>query len=747
MQAGPQSIAPSQTAVASGDRSELLGRAMGLLALLCLGLAVLLTLPPSAQAAECPNEAIRAQQGTAALTLPDCRAYELVSPGSIPSVSAETKLDFGGGKAAPDGNALSYYSRYPALGSETSSETWLSKRTANGWIVTSLDPQMTPNPTKKAVCQPGVALSENLDAYLLSAGGELYSSEIPSVHGECSKPAEELIPGEPRGYANLYLRVDSSPWALVNPVPVGVTPNNATYQAASSDLSKVVFSESAQLTPESPPGYNLFEWADGVVHLIGILPTGEPVPAKLAAATRSWNTEFGPQAGLAPVSHAVSADGERVFFEANGNLYLRANATQPPAATADCRTSEPGLACTLQLDRSSGAGASGGGVFQFASRDGERVFFTSDHALTFPSSAVSGKPDLYEYNVSTNELVDLTVASSGSANVRGISGGSDDGSHLYFVARGVLTGSEQNAQGEVAQAGQPNIYLVRDRSLTYVATLSPWTDDEGGRDKFNWWETARLKTAWSPSGQYLVFSSFKSLTGFDNTPEEVGVDVCEDQPTCEELFLYDADAEDLSCVSCDPGGAKPVANTRLVMRQEFQRFTPGPRYAPRVVLDSGQVFFETENPLSARDVNGFQDVYEYRAGNLNLISSGTGQGGSGFVDASANGSNVFFVAPDALVPSDTEGVLSVYDARVGGGFAEPLPPPAPCAGEDSCRSSGPVSPPSSAAGTHGFVGPGNVRPRRCKKGKVRRGGRCVKKKAHRRYHRQRNASSRQGRKG
>jgi hypothetical protein len=727
-------------------------RSPALLALCVSCAALLLTfyLAPSAQAATCSNEAIRAEQGAAALSLPDCRAYELASPGSIPSLSKLSTLDFGGGKASPEGNAISYFSRYPAVGSQTSSETWLSRRTANGWTLTSLDPQLTPAPTENAICQPGVSLSEALDAFLLSAGGDLESVEV-SASGECGIPAKELVPGEPSGYANLYLRRGDGPYALVNPTPVGVTPANATFQAASSDLSRVVFSEAAELTPESVPGSNLFEWSDGSVRAIGILPNGAHVPAKLGAATREWGGGelSGPLLGLAPVSHAVSADGERVFFEANGNLYLRENAGQAPAAVADCRTtSEPDLACTLQLDRSIGAGSDGGGVFQFASRDGSRVFFTSDHALTFPASAQAGKPDLYEYDVSVGKLTNLTaVGSSEAANVRGFSGGSDDGSHLYFVARGVLTGSEQNGQGEVALPGQPNLYLARDGDLTYVATLSPWEAVPiGGKDQHNWWETAQtgaefghLKTAWSPSGGYFLFSSRKSLTGFDNTPSEPGL--CGSE-ACEELFLYDAEAEELSCVSCDPGADRPVAHTRLVERAEFLRFAPGPRYAARVVLDSGQVFFETENSLSARDVNGFQDVYEYRSGGLSLISSGTGEGGSAFVDASADGRDVFFVTPEAPVRADRDRLPSIYDARVNGGFAEPPLPPAPCAGED-CRPPGPPPPAALPPPTVTVVGPGNVRPRKCKRDSVRRAGRCVKKA---KRHHKHAASHRSGRK-
>ncbi len=733
-------------------------------ALIALGISciALLALAPSATAA-CPNEAIRSEQGAASLALPDCRAYELASPGSIPSLT-NVSLFTSGGKASPEGNAVSYFSRYPAAGSQTSSEAWLSRRTGAGWTAGGLDPQMTPksNAQGGGICAPGVALSEDLDNYVLSAGGEIYSSNIFDPEGDCELPEEEVVPGEPRGYSNLYSRHLAEPYDLINPLPSGKAPANATYQAASDDLSHVVFSEDAQLTPDSAPGSNLFQWSGGVVRAIGVLPNGDQVPARLAAGTLDWgtlepqNVANGWQLGLAPISHAVSADGERVFFQANGNLYLRENAAQAPAATADCRTtSEPDLACTLQIDRSFGADASGGGVFQFASRNGNRVFFTSDHKLASPAGAQPGKPDLYEVQVSTRKITNLTAGSGEAANVRGFSGGSDDGSHIYFVARGVLTGTEQNAQNEVALAGEPNLYVSQNGALTYVATLSPWESSgaAGGRDHRNWWEAvgpppntelARLETMWSPSGRYLLFSAYKALTGFDNAPAAPGL--CEGEPTCKEMFLYDAEEEGLSCVSCAPSGARPVANSDVGERVEILRFSSGPRYMPRVVSDGGQVFFDTENSLSSADVNGFRDVYEYRSGNLRLISSGTAVGGSAFIDASANGRDVFFATPESLVRSDTDGGLpSVYDARIDGGFTEPSPPPAPCTSGETCRTAAPppaMAPPPTA----GFVGKGNVRPPRCKAGKVRRGDRCVKKAKKKKGHAHGGKSQRSGRK-
>ncbi|HET9676943.1 MAG TPA: hypothetical protein VFP21_05515 [Solirubrobacterales bacterium] len=156
----------------------------------------------------------------------------------------------------------------------------------------------------------------------------------------------------------------------------------------------------------------------------------------------------------------------------------------------------------------------------------------------------------------------------------------------------------------------------------------------------------------------------------------------------------------------------------------------------RTVLDDGQVFFQTKNPLSPQDVNGNDDVYVYRNGVSRLISSGTGFGGSVFLDASIDGSDVFFASGEALVSSDADGGReTVYDARVDGGFPEPGPPDVPCGSDEACRSSGAIPPPSVAgSATSTFAGAGNPRPQRCRRGTVRRGNRCVKKaKRHRRH--------------
>jgi hypothetical protein len=129
------------------------------------------------------------------------------------------------------------------------------------------------------------------------------------------------------------------------------------------------------------------------------------------------------------------------------------------------------------------------------------------------------------------------------------------------------------------------------------------------------------------------------------------------------------------------------------------------------VTDAGRVFFETGDALVPSDTNGQLDVYEYEGGRVYSISSGTSSFESNLEGASESGDDVFFRSNQQLVPQDTqEGMIVIYDARVAGGFPGPALPPA-CTTADACRT--PVSPQPSIYGapaSQTFSGVGNLAP-------------------------------------
>jgi hypothetical protein len=699
-----------------------------------------------AAAAECSNEVLRVEQGSTGL--PDCRAYEMVTPpvkGSgeplpignelveereVRPLSPAFLVSANGARAAEDGDRMAWQSVMPLSEARAPGFAYLSIRGAGGWTSEDVIPPLSP---LNGLGCPGVlgvsAWSPNLTSSILDlpAGPAQGFFE----EGQCGHDEPRLVPGEPEHFHNLFLHdnldgsnrlVNVTPADVIWPEPAEVNSfySPASFIAGSDDLSHVVFEEELALTPDAPIGFpggdELYEWSGGKVSLVSILPDGTAVHGSLAGSTKNNPIEAGLGVGgelnIAQFRHAVSADGSRIFFEAEGGLYLREDGER-----------------TVQVDRSrGGTGSGGGGHFRVASADGARVFFTDAERLTPDSTAEEGEPDLYEYDVTSDRLTDLTADASEPAHVLGVSGASEDGSYLYFVAMGALGGGS-NSNGDTAVAGQPNLYLIHGGVTTFIATLDlaadecDWTQDAecSGAFKPGPHVESGLTSRVSENGAFLGFNSIRDLTGYDNTDANTG------EPDVE-IYFYDARAGRLSCVSCEPDGSRPTTGGAIKWPTQPAALLSN-AYPQRNVSEDGQVFFETSEALLPRDSNGLRDVYEYENGELSLVSTGTAESGSYFLDATPHGDDVFFATRQRLLGRDTDGLYDYYDARVGGGFPEPPPLP-PCTGE-SCRGSATAVAGGTPPGTASLVGPGNPHRTGCPKGTKRKHGKCVKHANHR----------------
>ncbi len=303
-------------------------------------------------------------------------------------------------------------------------------------------------------------------------------------------------------------------------------------------------------------------------------------------------------------------------------------------------------ATTVQLNASQRTPSLGDGTAGFvaATPDGSRVFFTDETALTDGADDNGG---LYEYSFASGRLTDLTPDASGSPGVAGVAGIGEEGASVYFVASASLTSNARLGAGQPSP-GEDNLYVARQGVLTFIAILDAedhdWTDEFAER-------TAEV----APDGGQLAFVSKEPLTGYDNTDLNTG------KPDAE-IFLYDAGAETLRCVSCDPSGERPIGPASVP--------TPnGTQHLPRYLSEDGQrVFFDSSDALLPAASNGLQNVYEYENGAIHLISSGTSDENSTLADASANGDDVFFTTRARLVPEDQDENSDMYDARVDGGF-------------------------------------------------------------------------------
>jgi hypothetical protein len=522
-----------------------------------------------------------------------------------------------------------------------------------------------------------------------------------------------------------------------------------SFLGATPELThSVIGSEFIGLTSDSS-GPGLYESVAGQLVLISILPNGMQADANSTSSGRptlaiGYGSEVLKQ--TADRTHAISNDGSRVFWtystatetkpigEPTGHLYMR-----------DLAKHE-----TLQIDAAE-AGLKvpsyGTAKFQIASTDGKRVFFTDTQRLTANSAAVSpGHADLYECEIvevagkDTCNLIDLTAAPNQAASVQGyVLGAAEDGSSVYFVATAVLA--------EGAQSGAFNLYRASESGGTWTNKFLAQLSSEDGPD---WAKTAtggpgaefltRQTSRVSPSGEYLTFMSNRRLTGFNNT------DVNEangEHHADEEVFLYHAGTSKLACVSCNPRGARPrgvfdqsragEGNGLLVdQAKTWDIEKPGtahwlagniPGWVPvtqqialyqsRYLLDSGRMFFTSADALvpqaeghtrseviGGKSVSvGVENVYQYEpngvgdctreAGCVSLISSGTSERESAFLDASVSGNDVFFLTSPALISQDVDVNFDVYDARVCS-EASPcqVPPPIaaePCTNVETCR--------------------------------------------------------------
>jgi len=398
----------------------------------------------------------------------------------------------------------------------------------------------------------------------------------------------------------------------------------------------------------------------------------------------------------------------------------------------------------------------GGAWFEGASADGSRVFFTSTQQLTDSASEDSYSGDtasppsrsackstvgangcnLYEYDFSSpagHNLVAVSAGdrSGGGPRVQRVVAVSEDGSHVYFVAKGVLS-AQANSQGQVAQNGAENLYVFeRDAShpagqVAFVVVL-PASESER-------WSNAGRQMNVTPDGRFLVFTSHGLLTADDTSSAAT------------QVFRYDAQTGQLIRISIGEHGFNDNGNAGVAGISQTGDGAGDAaivtdnsslhRRDPSMSHDGAYVFFQSPVALTAQALNNVpidsgrelagnayvdlaQNVYEWHEGHVYLISDGRDtavaglhQMGTGTVSAArllgsdGTGANVFFETADRLVGQDTDTQVDVYDARIGGGFPY-VPPVASCEGE-GCHGI-PQAPPSLSAGVSAsFSGAGNL---------------------------------------
>ncbi len=685
--------------------------------------------------------------------LADNRAWEMVSPpeksgANLSPISEQDGLE----QAASAGNAFTYASNTPVEPEPQSlagKVQELSVRGPHGWapvtitvphIAVSTQPigygpeyRFFSADLSQAAIQPIGLFNPGLSPEASEQTAFIHSLFSAGNVGEpcASSCYHPLATGKP-GYANVppgtIFGGSGGGERFLGRCHVGCGPN---FVGATPDMSHVVLSTSeAGLTPGAGSHGGLYEWSAGELTFIGNGTVGRP--------------------GADAISHSISDDGTRIVLdgeaEGHSGLLMR-----------DMATGE-----TVKLDAVQGGSGAGEPepLFQAASSDGSRVFFVDRRRLTSDSGASSeGARDLYECEMVveggalTCRLSDLTPEMNGEhASVQGaLLGVSEDGSWVYFMANGKLgTQAKEGACG--SYEGQCNLYVRHFNGSEweppkFITTLS---EERDGND---WRENPSTQSVRvSPNGEWLTFMSQAPLTGYDN--REVGTG----RPDAE-VYIYDAAGGRLTCASCDPTGARPVGREYHQLEPGSGGLVGGPRgvwdsndfvaanlpgwqhtnisnavepYQSRYLSNDGRLFFNSDDALVPQDVNGTEDVYEYEppgigtcttasvtfsarsGGCVTLISSGSSPQESGFLDASENGSDVFFITSEQLAPQDFDTSLDIYDAHECSAqvpCATPPSSPPPCTTGDACKPAPTPQPaiygsPSSAT----FSGAGNVTP-------------------------------------
>ena len=572
---------------------------------------------------------------------------------------------------------------------------------------------------------------------------------------------------------------------------------------ASGNLCHVAISETAPLLPEAPEASEktsdeppqLYDLSAGCndedpsLRLVGLDNQGRLLDPKCVGLGAE---RTGAEDGESKFN-AVSGGGSEIFF----------NATTASRPEDGCDSSSSqvfarlGGSRTIEVSRPSGACGVDGEVpcpgatqrarsaFQGGNEAGTKVFFTTSAPLLGGSGAAGDA--LYEATIGCpgveplaeaqpcgaagREVTSLVEVSHDpdvgeAAEFQGVVKIAPDGSRVYFVARGALTG-EPGPEGLTPLKGADNLYVYeRDAAhpeghIAFVAdlcsgpALSGVVEDvrcpEGfANDSALWAETGGGEAQTTGDGEFLVFATYGQLIvhGSEADANPAG-----------DIYRYDARTGALNRVSLGEMGAdangngvepSPGAYDASIHRGS----TTGTVYQQHgldgraISEDGSRIVFLSAEPLARDAVNGLANVYEWYeepgsgGGRVSMISSGTAEQSDQDPVIAPSGRDIFFVTIQGLVSQDTDGQGDVYDARLGGGFPSAPAPVERCEG-DACQGAltnpAPLLVPGSVSqapgGDFAAAAPVSVTtskkkaPAACKKGDVRKKGLCMKRRS------------------
>ena len=716
--------------------------------------------PPPADPGNCANQALREAQ--AATYLPDCRAFEMVSPPDKNQGSVAGQGNRGGegvsGGFSRDGEAVGFCTASlfgePAGQMSFTCAQYLSRRGPEGWT--------TKNPLPKfcaSDAQTGEAEIFIGPRYVLLAPESFQRFAFSSPEfADC--PTAPLVDGAPLDSTNIYrgdLTSDPTEFHVLTPQQSGEIGSSMVWpMGGSDDLSRVVYATFWNQTPDSPPQdeyFKLYDWAepghDGCAEPAGCLELVSVAPNGTAFASDSRMPAYNFGVAHVPIPSAVSADGKRIYFQ-NPALGTTIGAGQCNASSCDIYLREG--AETIKVSESECTGPcavdQGADNFVWASPSGDTALFVSCAQLTDQSAPgtscdgnrfTSNNLKLYRWDRTQppgSRLTDLSIdeepADGAQPQALDIIGASSDeeagaasnaapGNTVYFVAGGQILADAPTHDRLKLYRWQWN---DGDPGVNYIGPyVSAWPNAIANENSIKTDQIlsedpniSRNDIRVSPDGGYLTVQ----------TP--LALDPVADRDSDVDIYRWDEQGGWI-CVSCQLPGEPSLGHANS--------YTPhlsynalygelGMQVPAHLISDDGQrIFFSTPNALVSEDVNGevgctqrsdtglhssvnydCTDIYQWHDGTTSLLSTGTGSRPFMLMGATGDGGSVFFATAQRLVGWDLDDQVDIYVARVEGGFSEPPPAPAVCEGE-ACRGAGTSSPDTPEAGSSAFQGLGN----------------------------------------
>jgi hypothetical protein len=661
--------------------------------------------------------------------MPDCRAYELVTPpykeGAVllepDAISADgSQLLLGAlGSFSGAGNFWSDLTRNPQ------DVSYEFARGTTGWQASPLTPAADEYTYSVLLAVSATNLGETL--WGAEQTGFRYHEDIYLRTGPGPSGFHRVGPGTPRGENGAQvLESDeiSSPSQELNLAGASHDLTHALYEIESSPLAFLQSVGKSDLwdgDTTEPEQDSLYEYVyagaeDHEPVLVGVRNRGpldgSPHVNEHAELISRCGIELGDttrRSGASTYSayNAISANGEAVFFTAQAcaggpavnELYARIDGESSVAL------SEPVLPGGVAGECSLGEPCRGAepkpAIFEGASEDGSCVFFLSEQPLVNGAPAEGMK--LYEdrLNVKAAQVEQVVdVSNEGVAGldpeVQGVvrvSEEGDDGDRVYFVAKGVLAGRDRVAGREREEegpvAGADNLYVYEPDPAhlgayrtVFVATLLTSEQEAGLQGE----EAAERKGIETQANNTFSVEESEILRQLETGEFGSG------QVAFEHAFqlIYEAEKREESFITRTTGSRGPSGT----VREDKSVWGMADDRPVQATRDGGFLVFPSSARLTPLDSSGVPQLFEYSADGESLMRVSIGASGpaSGnvatFQDSphitvqnysfddlpttaqtgraiTADGSRVFFTSAAGLAPQAKEGATNVYEYSEG----------------------------------------------------------------------------------